>query len=482
MRARIFLLLAIIATPAMAFRARPVSDFRFEDRPGIEHCVAAASDGSDYLVLFNARWQVYVQIVSQGVSYGPPVWIGEGEGVAAFWTGSRYVVVWKAYNRGVFLTAVSRRGSLLYAPTLIIPGNGVEANAAWNGRTILVTSGQVGAFATLGGGVFAGWFLLPFTGNIRALIGTDDGFAAATFNNTEIRVYRLDDSARPVLAGGTQVEVPAASTLYFSQGALASDGTNVAVIFTSFTGFFDASMKSVIVGARGEIVQGPRILSHPGGEVLSALWNGSEYVADVRLPSNERTLNQQQIALQRISRAGEPMDTLITVATQQLYGGYDRDIIASNGREYLITGGNSFIRLAIGSTSPTAPAELTNRLLDEQGGLSFARGPQGFLAVWKEWGRDSITVRASRLDREGRNLDGAGIVLDTLQADWSNRIYLSRTSVDSNGGTWLAVWAKDGYIYGRRISSDGVVLDPKPVAIFPGYYPVVRWGINSCWW
>ncbi len=488
MRARIFFLMLGVAVPAIAFRVRPVSDLRFENRLSILRPAAAASDGSDYLVLFNTPSQTYIQIVSQGANYGPPVYIGEGTGVAAVWTGSQYVVAWTTndpsdYNGGVFLTSVSRRGVVISQPKLIIArSNFAEVHAVWNGQRILVTTVRskgliagadlVGALANSSGSPIGEEHPIVDSTGACAIVGTNDGFAVATFGNSETRVYRLDDDARPLLAGGTLTDVRTAPGHFASEGSLASDGINVAVIYTSLD---DGSTKSVIIGPRGEIVQ-PRSNAGPRGHVRGALWNGTEYVVEVSFLSSD--LTQRQAVLQRISRAGEPLDAPIALMKESVYSDIDQYIITSSGREYLATSGDSFIRLAIGSTTPTAAVELTNRLMDEQGALSFARGGKGFLAVWSEWDRNFITVRASRLDDEGRYLDGAGIVLDTLPRT-AITAYLPSTSVDSNGGTWLAVWAHDGYIYGRRISPDGVLLDPKPITISPGDSPVVRWGINS---
>ncbi|HEX3067203.1 MAG TPA: hypothetical protein VHX14_01415 [Thermoanaerobaculia bacterium] len=477
-----------VAVPAIAFRARPVSDLRFENRLLILRPAAAASDGSDYLVLLNTPSQTYIQIVSQGANYGPPVYIGEGTGVAALWTGSHYVVAWTTndpgdYNGGVFLTPVSRRGVVISEPKLIIARpNFAVVNAVWNGQRILVTSVRsrglipgadlVGALANSNGWPIGEEHPIVDSSGAYAIVGTNDGFAVAMFGNTETRVYRLDGDAKPLLAGGALADAWTEPAHFASEGSLASDGTNVAAIYTSPD---DGATKSVIIGPRGEIVQGPRSIAGPRGQVRGALWNGTEYVFEESFLSS---VTQRQAVLQRISRAGEPLDVPIALATTSVYSDIDQYIITSSGREYLATSGASFIRLAIGSTTPTAPVELTNRLMDEQGALSFARGGQGFLAVWSEWDRNFITVRASRLDAEGRYLDGAGIVLDTLPIT-ANTAYLPSTSVDSNGGSWLAVWAHDGYIYGRRISPDGVLLDPKPITISPGDSPVVRWGINS---
>src|SRR5882672_6126013 len=121
MRTFAFLLLLAVAAPAIAFRARPVSDLRSEDFPYIP-AVAAASDGTDYLVLLQVFvGNTYVQLISQGVPYGPAVLLGRGNGGSVVWTGSEYLVAWDSDN-GTYLSEVSRRGTLLSPPKLVTSG------------------------------------------------------------------------------------------------------------------------------------------------------------------------------------------------------------------------------------------------------------------------------------------------------------------------------------------------------------------------
>src|SRR5205085_7669412 len=102
-RALACLLLLAVAAPAIAFRARPVSDLRFASRlsPRSNYfrpeALAIASDGTDYLVLVreDVKGNPYAQIISQGVPYGPPVLLGHGKGGGVVWTGSKYLVAWE---------------------------------------------------------------------------------------------------------------------------------------------------------------------------------------------------------------------------------------------------------------------------------------------------------------------------------------------------------------------------------------------------
>lgn len=508
MRTAICCLLLAIAAPTMAFRARPVSDLRFEDVALTDGAfpgpVAAASDGSDYLVVFRHETlpNIYAQVISQGVPYGPAVLIGHGEGISVIWTGSEYLVAW-AGDQGMYLTAVSRRGALLSGPRLVMSGVG-SRNAVSNGREILVTAERdnvvFGRLVSLNGDPLGNEFKIidhP-SGGQHALTGTADGFALALFGH-ETRFFHLDDAAKPREASGTLVEGPVGSlNAYFSSsGVLASDGTNVAVIFSRWIGSSDPqvtatfAMRSVIIDPRSDAIVQPRTLlsdqPYPAPEPNpgNVLWNGSEYVVVYSIAPALYS-RERRVMLQRISRAGEPLDDPVLLSTAA-YGSQWPSVIASNGRESMVTSGGSFVRLPIGSRNPTASTQLS-RMVSSQSQLVMARRQDDFLAVWLESERDGKTIRASRIDAKGRYLDGTGIVLGTFPKLGTVGVYSWPTlSVDSDGKNWLVVWTYGDHVYGCRVSAAGVVLDPTPIAIpsAPVDFPlqtqgaVVRWGGTS---
>jgi hypothetical protein len=472
MRTAIYCLFLAIATPAMAFRARPVSDLRFEETT-YGQPAAAASDGTDYLVVIEREDQgyinLYTQLISQGAPYGPAVLLGQGYSKSVIWTGSEYLVAW-GDRAGVYLSAVSRRGALLSAPRLIISGYPIGApKAVSNGRRILVTmltdTQIVGAFADLNGQPTGSVF--PMVERLRAwdyaLTSAGDGFALVRIS-FETHVFRFDEEAKPVLAGGTRVGGQSV------HGAIASDGTNVTVIFNSYDGLPTgaSTLKIAVIGTRGEIVQPPRFF-WSGTDVGSLLWNGSEYVSARRTDYSTHDTTETYVRLQRIGRTGELLDTelFLPVPTTS-------PVLASNGREYLITLNHSYIRLPIGSSSPTEVVELA-RSVDSQEALAMSWGPRDLLAVWRETDRNGSKILASRIDATGRYLDGTGIVIATF----SDPNLLPRPSVDSDGRNWLVVWNGRGSNNACRISPEGVILDPKPIAFLVGTVPVVRWGGNS---
>jgi hypothetical protein len=510
MRTAICCLLLAIAAPAMAFRARPVSDLRFEELALTDRAfpgpIAAASDGSDYLVLFRHETlpNIYTQVISQGLPYGPALLIGHGAGISVIWTGSEYLVAWWADDQSIFLTAVSRRGALLSEQRLVMSlGNG-SRNAVSNGREILVTverdQGVFGRLVSLNGDPLGNEFkIVEHRGGLQhAVTGTADGFALALFGQ-ETRFFHLDDAAKPREASGTLVEGPVGSlNAYFSSwGVLASDGTNVAVIFSRWIGSSDPqvtttyAMRSVIIDPRPDAIVQPRtLLSYqpypaPEPNLGNVLWNGSEYVVVYSIAPALYS-RERRVMLQRISRAGEPLDDPVLLSTAA-EGSQWPSVIASNGRESMVTSGGSFVRLPIGSRNPTASTQLS-RMVSSQSQLVMARRQDDFLAVWLESERDGKTIRASRIDAKGRYLDEAGIVIGTFPKLGTAGVYSWPTlSVDSDGKNWLVVWTYGDHVYGCRVSAAGVVLDPTPIAIpaapvdFPLQFQgaVVRWGGTS---
>jgi hypothetical protein len=489
MRALSILAIALCtALPVAAFRPRPVSDLQFESRLSATTAVAAASDGEDYLVLLQQyNGGTYTQAVSHGVPYGPAtlIGIGTGNGGAVVWTGLQYLVFWSGKS-GVCVSGVSRNGTLLSGPTLIIAGSYLSPRATSNGRRILVTAYTLsvnGLRAVLVelNGIPAGQVVID-TPSIRdhAITGTSDGFALATFGYVETRLYRFDDSGQQRVAGGTRLEGPygATSTSYHTlTGAIASEGSSVAVIYCAPQYQMPSQLRTAIVGANGEIVQAPRTIltglaDESGILPTSALWTGTEYVATLAL---RRDINAIQVdpALQRISRSGQSIEAPSSL--QNATGRAMPTAMATNGREYLIAiagpAALSLVRVPIGSNTPTEPVNMT-RALNRQDGLVIAGGKRDYLAAWAESDHNGFTVRASRIDARGRYLDGTGIVLATTAA-------LPQISVDSDGENWLVIWNKTYLVQGRRVSADGVMLDAQPIAITGGYLPTVRWGHDS---
>jgi len=395
-----FLLLLAIAAPALAFRGRPVSDLSFEDRIANDYgALAAASDGTDYLVLIQHgdNESTYAQIISQGVPYGPAVLIGYGFHVtnvysrgfgSVIWTGSQYLVAWADENT-TYLSAVSRRGALLSGPRRLISEGGATPSIVSNGRKILAFNKGWGALISLNGDLIGHELEMvrtPLAQRATAgytVTGTGGGFAVAVFGK-DTRVLHFYDDGYPGSPGGTFVEGPLgpSHTYYSNGGKLASDGTNVILIFNSYVDSSTYAVKSIIIDSTHEqIIQPLRTLLPNQATVGNVLWNGSEYVVVYSLtPSTESSRTQSM--LQRISSSGKPLDAPLLLTTEpRTYA--SPMVAASNGREYLVAISRSYLLLPIGSRNPPGTVPLAGSL-NSQEALVFARGQRDFLAVWRE--------------------------------------------------------------------------------------------------
>jgi hypothetical protein len=204
------------------------------------------------------------------------------------------------------------------------------------------------------------------------------------------------------------------------------------------------------------------------------LWDGSEFAA-VFWSSNDPGAAHIDAMLQRFSRTGELIDNP-TPVNSSVSGPAVPTTFTTNGSDYLITRGRSYVRFPIGSTALIESADLT-RSIDTQQALAIAGGRDSYLAAWLESEGSVLRVRTSRIDAQGRYLDGTGIVIASMAyAERAEQM----VSVDSDGENWLVVWSdRRGGAYGARISAGGVLLDRTTIAIPGGHGATVRWGGDS---
>lgn len=117
-------------------------------------------------------------------------------------------------------------------------------------------------------------------------------------------------------------------------------------------------------------------------------------------------------------------------------------------------------RIASDGTIVDEPAELGagfSRLGQRSSGVAYASGM--FLATWRE----TDGIHATRIDASGAPLDVPSIVI-------RDSVLAYAPGVASTGAGWLVTWEeeRDGAassIYGARIDTLGIVLDPAPFAV-----------------
>jgi hypothetical protein len=488
MRRPVAVLFAFTFAPLVfALSGRPISDLRFDYQDG-SVVRSAASDGDDFLVI-TEEWRIAVrgQIIHKGVPAGPPFFIGDaGDALSAstVWTGSAYVVSW-SHDGAIYAATVARGGGLLTSPRLVATG-GSPTRVVTNGQRLLVTApaglvGIVGALLDLDGKPVGGPLLIwPSSYGIQYdVAGAGNGFAMLVITWNDARVLRLDADARPVTAGATLVDGPytgRSDGYHSTSGSIAGQGDNAVVLLTAGTYLISAEVKSAVVGPQGEIVRPARtIVTQPNtrGVTLTALaWDGSAFTAavssDLDLTGNYHDVRP---SLMRVDASGNLVDGISFLSSDSAR--QFATAAAISGRETLVTFGSSYVLVPRAATTATAPAALA-RLLNPHGKVVVNSMGDAYLAAWTELDSGGWSVRASRIDRNGNSLDGAGVFLGR-PLPLQNQYDYYGLSIDNDGANWLVVWGDYARSYGARISGEGCLLDPTPIGINTGRDVAVRW-------
>jgi hypothetical protein len=470
-----------------ALSGRPVSDLRFDYQDG-SVVRSAASDGDDFLIV-TEEWRIAVrgQIVHKGVPTGPPFFIGDaGDALSAstVWTGSAYVVSW-SHAGSIYVATVARGGGLLTPPRLVAIG-GWPTRVVTNGKRVLVTApagqvGIVGALLDLEGKPVGGPMLIwPGSYGIQYdVAGAGSGFAMLVITWNDVRVLRLDADAKPVPAATTLVDGPyngRADGYHSTSGSIAGQGDNAVVLLTAGTYLMSADVKSAVVGPQGEIVRPARTIVTPPntrGVTLTALaWDGSTFTAavssDLDLTGNYHDVRP---SLMRVDASGNLVDGISFLSSDSAR--QFATAAATSGRETLVTFGSSYVLVPRAATTATAPVLLA-RSLNPHGKVVVNAMGDAYLASWTELDGGGWSVRASRIDRNGNSLDGAGVFLGR-PLPLQNQYDYYGLSIDNDGANWLVVWGDSARSYGARISADGRLLDSTPIGINTGRDVAVRW-------
>jgi uncharacterized cupredoxin-like copper-binding protein len=155
MRKLAAVLLLLGATSAWGYRARPVSDLRFEGRADGGR-LFVAGDGRESLVLsepsiYTARRRVLTQKIVDGRPVGTIWEIASGRPAGLVWTGSEYLAAWTS-DDVLWVGRVSRDGSLVSPPVQLPapspPSPLAQSALLASGRSVLaLVRGQNGITA-----------------------------------------------------------------------------------------------------------------------------------------------------------------------------------------------------------------------------------------------------------------------------------------------------------------------------------------------
>ncbi len=305
---------------------------------------------------------------------------------------------------------------------------------------------------------------------------------AVSFDGANFLVVWQDDRsgstydiyAARVTPAGTVLDPAgiAVSTASGDQGspALAFDGTSFLVAW--------ADLRSGSPGIYGARVTPAGVVLDPAGIAIStaADYDGSPAVAFdganfLVVWQDDRSGGNSDIYGARVTPAGAVLDPQ-GIAVSTVAGDQRSPVLAFGGASFLV----AWTDFRSGGYSDIYGARVTpaGAVLDPQGiavsiSSSYARYPAlafdgaNFLVVWEDF--SSLTIS----DIYGARVTAGGVVLDTLGIAVSTAAdYQWFPAVVSDGTDFLVAWEdwrSGSSIYGARVTSAGVVLDPQGIAV-----------------
>ena len=451
---------ALLALLALAFRVRPVSDLGPDDTLPYPYVMASASDGRDLLVLVDGGEQSVRRVYAQRVSHDGVVerafHLGEAEDAAVVWSEGSYLVA-LGMRDGLQLARVSAEGALLGAPAPIDRrwcGN--IRLAARPGRTLLTAACEQGLSAFLLDEhdrlTRAPVRLSAFGTSGYQTAATASGFALAEFTRRGATLQRLDVDGN---AAGEPLVIDAGVV---APGKIAARGDEIALAYPA--GDELDRVMFAVVGAANELLTAPTRIREPlAGQrvdyvVAGMAWTGEHVTVAVNwLGTNERAellyVARDGSARGSAPLAGAPFEafasTLHATASGDAFVTWLQH--ESAARHWLagVVRRQEIARYPLGRA---LAAQLTPAIASRRG---------EYLVAWCESrGGDRFEIRASRLDRNGRYLDGRGILVGLGDAGGPFGL-----AAASDGTNWLVVWENGA----ARIAPDGRLLDERPLDV-----------------
>jgi hypothetical protein len=479
----LFSLLASVAQSAVTFSVeRAVSAPVYAPAVGEEHGFAAASDGTDFLVLWGGAPLYATRVSGSGDVRVPPLAIrtaSYAQYVSTCWTSSAYLVTWTdADQQNVMVAAVSRDGNLITTPHVIASQARTFSGAlAWNGRhafLVYATRAPANARAALmdaDGVVLRTDVVLPFSG-----ADVDDTVKAATDGSNFGVIWRTS-TARVILSPQPPATTPTDTYQIARVGdsgqLLGPAGALIAT--TGQTGGFGiaygAGRYAVAALERGigdaavlrrftidAITLQSEALPpiNTGGYDASVIWNGTDFVSYWMY----YTFKSFQI----ITLAGNGLPT--PVISGDVFG--FAPILTSNGSKFLLTwtdrsrlsqnagfGGDLFGAFLDRSaaTTPSQRFDIGFGVRPQWQPVIATSGSTSFV-VWIEQTNDSEfgELLGARLNADGTPIDTTPIDLGSHVSIWT------RAAVAFTGSAYFVIWdagENRSQLVGRRVAMNG---------------------------
>jgi len=259
--------------------------------------------------------------------------------------------------------------------------------------------------------------------------------------------------------------------------SVAFDGTNYFLVWRDHNDYFweDYDVIGARVSATGALLDSGGIdlttnMPNPQGEP-SVAFDGTNYLV---VWNNSLLMNghNQEVVGARVSPSGVLIDPIPFVVAQENESQWWPHV-AFDGTNYLVVWldtRNEYLAPDVYGARVTPAAEV----LDPHGiAISVVWGSAQsvpclafngthYLVVWDDTRDGYDNVYGARVSTAGVVLDPDGIRITTMSCNWDGDF-----RVASDGTNYLVAWssASDSRVYGARVSTEGVVLDPSGIPI-----------------
>jgi len=435
--------LASVPTPDVA-----VSTPIYINAPANQTPVAIASDAKNFLTVWldeRPAGGLYAARVSPGAFVFERVGIRvatHADAAAAFWNGSRYVVVW-IDGSTIFSRTIEFNGALSDTTRTIVTSVSAGPHfAAFNGTRIIVVYRRGDAIQSAeldrDGVPSTRDSAVPGSATSTPVITTSgNDFLVAWTSATGIGSARIVNGATAATAQPSiATDGPIASLV------VASDGTSSLAVYRQQSQLFarrgDAAPTLIATGTSPDVVfDGTRYI---------VLFSTGDAIRLTHIDRDGRVLDGQPLLVSGGARNAEYRSPVVAW-TGDLWFAWSDDRIAPDTHNFDVIGKPSD---GIDTLISTAPPQ--------QHIPSLAYGAQRYLATWQEERSDGGTdIFVARVTSELSRMDARGVRLTT------NGDPATQPHVVFDGANFVIAWIANhngiDSIYTNRMSPDGALLD-----------------------
>jgi len=468
--ALVFLL--ALALPAQNFPERPASAlalFHNDEQP-----VAAASDGTDFLVIGSRAGVLAHRVTAAGevldvvgIRIFPGNVLPTFRVLGVFWAGDAYTIVAQSLipkdgiqspstplDYRTYVTRIDRDGRIVDGPREILADRFLLWSAASNGSRIVLLGDRL-SIIDMRGNLLESNLPIPsdFYNNFDYRAAWNGkGFmvtwsANRPFGEQVLKVAPLDADGRPT---GASTSISAGLAI---RPAIASDGNDYVVVYKETSTGADYALH---IGTGGELLD-KRPLSGSLQAQRSIVWNGTNYVVAVVAGDAK-----QLPSVFRLDRTGALVDPApLAISSVGAPGLESAMVTATDGRRIFLAwqeaspaGSYRSFGAILGGDLKPGPAFALGFTPAVQQSPQIAIGRDNFMVVWEE----SSVVYASRLTFAGEYLDGRGIRLSTKSGKMPRVVFDGQTYV-------VAWWSAGNSVVAAHLSPDGTIAhaDEKPI-------------------